>query len=193
MGGALTDAEPYPWLGLTPRPDFLVAMQEAYEAGGASAAGWFLVLDVDRLKRINDTFGLPSGDAVLARVARTLKGQCEAPALTARYGGEEFIAWYPGADEARARVLAERLRLAFAAERVPLAEARALTHPEDLADDLAGTSFTLSIGLAPRLPTDEAWQDALCRAEHALGEAKNQGRDRCLVETRPRPWADPAR
>jgi diguanylate cyclase (GGDEF)-like protein len=169
--------EPYPWLGLTPRPDFLARL----EAGFPAEAGWLVAFDVDRLRRFNDDLGSVVGDALLDRAARALRGACAPPVVAARVGGEEFMAWLPGADEAAARALAEGVRAAFAADRFGPDEAFALAGLSAAAAALTAARPTLSAGLAARRAGDVAWRDVLDRAEAALGEAKAAGRDRAIV------------
>lgn len=78
-----------------------------------------LLLDLDRFKRINDTFGHLAGDAVLKEVAATLSEQLEPGMVLGRYGGEEFAILLPGCtDLAQAKRVAERLRVAVEARLV---------------------------------------------------------------------------
>lgn len=79
-----------------------------------------LMFDVDYFKRYNDTYGHVSGDACLRRVAEALQDSLERPAdLAARYGGEEFVALLPDTDPHGARMVAERIRAAVMALRIP--------------------------------------------------------------------------
>jgi diguanylate cyclase (GGDEF)-like protein len=71
-----------------------------------------LVLDVDHFKKVNDTFGHPAGDAVLAKLAGCLQGQVRPIDVVGRLGGEEFGVLLPETDLPNAAVLAERLRKA---------------------------------------------------------------------------------
>ncbi len=69
-----------------------------------------MFLDVDRFKRINDTYGHQTGDDVLVRVASLIKTQVRACDIAARYGGEEFIVALPATSLQSAHEIAERLR-----------------------------------------------------------------------------------
>jgi diguanylate cyclase (GGDEF)-like protein/PAS domain S-box-containing protein len=69
-----------------------------------------LLLDVDRFKHYNDTFGHPAGDQVLRTVGRLLQSSVRNIDFVARYGGEEFVVLLPNTDAAGALILGERLR-----------------------------------------------------------------------------------
>jgi diguanylate cyclase (GGDEF)-like protein/PAS domain S-box-containing protein/putative nucleotidyltransferase with HDIG domain len=74
-----------------------------------------ILLDVDRFKQFNDTFGHPAGDAVLKKVAEVLTEMARATDVVARYGGEEFVIVLPETDAEQAQAAAERFRSAIAA------------------------------------------------------------------------------
>ena len=69
-----------------------------------------MLLDVDKFKQYNDTFGHPAGDQVLREVAKILQFSSRQTDLVARYGGEEFVVIMINTDEANSTVLAERVR-----------------------------------------------------------------------------------
>jgi two-component system, cell cycle response regulator len=69
-----------------------------------------LMLDVDHFKPVNDCWGHPAGDKVLAQIAHVIREQCRESDIPIRYGGEEFAVLLPGADVAEAAVVAERIR-----------------------------------------------------------------------------------
>lgn len=73
-----------------------------------------LVLDLDRFKTINDTYGHPLGDRVLCKVAETLRSVTRAADLCVRLGGDEFVVLLPGATLDEAKDCAERIRQALA-------------------------------------------------------------------------------
>ncbi|MFM4718177.1 GGDEF domain-containing protein [Aeromonas bivalvium] len=127
-----------------------------------------LLLDLDRFKRINDTFGHLAGDAVLKEVAASLAEQLEPGMVLGRYGGEEFAVLLPRCEGAgQAREFAERLRLAV--------EARLIKSPtsEELLE------VTVSIGVAMMQPS-ESVESLLNRADERLYQAKVAGRN-CVV------------
>lgn len=125
-----------------------------------------MLIDVDHFKQINDRHGHPSGDAALQWLARIADAHVAEAGLAARYGGEEFAAVLPDAEAERAAALAERLRLAIAAE--PFRE-----------DDLTLT-ITVSIGLATS-HEGEGSKSLLRRADEALYAAKANGRNRAYL------------
>ena len=127
-----------------------------------------LLLDLDRFKRINDTFGHLAGDAVLKEVAATLAEQLEPGMVLGRYGGEEFAILLPNCAElAQAKRVAERLRVAV--------EARLVKSPTS--DELLEVTVSIGLTLALR---GEGVEDLLNRADECLYMAKMAGRN-CVV------------
>ncbi len=125
-----------------------------------------VLMDIDHFKAVNDTHGHPIGDHVLARVAQALQDSLRVEDLLARIGGEEFLAILPDADLAQIRVVAERLRAAVEALRVPLPGSD------------TPLTVTLSLGVAMLEDRDDAAVDALHRVDRALYCAKDDGRNR---------------
>ncbi|MFP4130731.1 MAG: diguanylate cyclase [Thiohalospira sp.] len=122
-----------------------------------------LLFDLDLFKRINDTHGHLTGDAVLADFARVLRGVCDRDCLLARYGGEEFLVALPGRDAADARGLAETVR-AETRERGVASE------------DGTAVGYTVSVGVA-QVAEGEDVVELLSRVDQALYQAKEGGRD----------------
>ena len=81
-----------------------------------------LLMDLDRFKRVNDSFGHSAGDVVLEHVARTISSSVRAGDTVGRWGGEEFLAILPDADETQTRLMAERCRVLVRNSSVPVAE-----------------------------------------------------------------------
>lgn len=125
-----------------------------------------LLMDLDRFKRINDSFGHGAGDIVLEHIARTLSSSLRAGDTVGRWGGEEFLAILPDADETQTRIMAERCRVLVRNSSVPVAEAT--------------VSLTMSVGatILRRSDTDDT---LLRRVDRALYHSKNDGRDRTTV------------
>jgi diguanylate cyclase (GGDEF)-like protein len=120
------------------------------------------VVDIDHFKAVNDTYGHAAGDRVLAEVAASLREHLRAEDHLGRLGGEEFLALLPDADAEAAGAATEKLRAEAAALRV-------VYEGVELA-------VTVSIGWAAW--DGEAPDELLRRADVALYEAKNAGRDR---------------
>jgi diguanylate cyclase (GGDEF)-like protein len=76
-----------------------------------------IFLDVDELKRVNDTYGHLAGDALLRQVANALTEAVRGQDLVARYGGDEFVVLLPGTPPERATVVAQRIREAIGRHR----------------------------------------------------------------------------
>ncbi|MBJ2149706.1 sensor domain-containing diguanylate cyclase [Paracoccus sp. IB05] len=124
-----------------------------------------LMIDLDRFKLVNDTFGHPVGDIVLKTVATTIQSSLRKSDALGRLGGEEFAVLLPGADATGALAFADRLRNEIATRKLA---------------EIAGANVTLSIGIADHRAGEsrDAW---LARADHALYAAKTTGRNRCIV------------
>ena len=131
------------------------------------------ILDIDFFKRINDQHGHDIGDAVLREVAATLQRHIRKSDLLARIGGEEFALVMLGTQPPGAWVVLERLRHAVAALRIPAG------------GQLIGC--TISIGITDRVETDVDWPMLYKRADTALYEAKERGRNRVVEAAPPEP------
>ena len=125
-----------------------------------------LLLDIDFFKVINDTHGHAAGDAALVQTARVLTETVRGSDVVCRYGGEEFLVLVPETDAQGAHALAEKIRLAVSAKL--------------FGDGGLGFPLTLSAGVAELRP-GESGNDMIARADLALYQAKQRGRDR--VET----------
>jgi two-component system cell cycle response regulator len=129
-----------------------------------------LMLDIDHFKRINDRYGHPAGDSVLAEVGRVLQTRMREYDLVARYGGEEFVILLPEADLAAAKQVAESLRETVAAISIPT--------------DQGVIRPTISCGAVALTSPESGVEDLVRRADAALYEAKQSGRNR-VVATNP--------
>lgn len=122
----------------------------------------FIIMDIDRFKRINDAHGHLTGDRVLRSFADAMAAQLRPYDLFGRIGGEEFAVLLPDVDEAGALEVAQRMRAAAAA---------------DLVDETV--SYTVSIGLTAQIPDEHTSLDALYKqGDAALYRAKEAGRNR---------------
>ena len=125
-----------------------------------------LLLDVDHFKRFNDTYGHRVGDLVLRLVARLLSENVKGRDTVARHGGEEFAILLTGATAAAAVSVAQQLCTALASKSLVVK------------DKAHGSgAVTVSIGVAQVQPGETA-SALLERADHALYQAKRDGRNR---------------
>jgi len=108
--------------GIKTRRFFWEALSSEWKRASRSGRPFSVVLiDLDKFKDVNDTFGHLEGDLVLARVGRLLEQRCRQSNVVARYGGDEFIILMPETTAEQAHSLAERLRL-WLAQDAMLAE-----------------------------------------------------------------------
>lgn len=123
-----------------------------------------LMLDVDHFKVINDHYGHAIGDRCLNRLAQLIMNNLQPSQRLFRYGGEEFVLLVSGS-AAEAQALAERLR-------------SEVEHTQLIREAM----ITVSIGIATKYSQEKlrAW---MRRADDAMYEAKQQGRNRCCVAT----------
>ena len=131
------------------------------EASVGNSALTVIVIDVDHFKRINDNFGHATGDAVLTAIAAALRDHAGKYSLVARLGGEEFIVVLPGSDIHLGVSKSEQLRALI----------------EDL--EPSGLLVTASFGVA-QLRVGESYENMFSRADSAMYEAKQDGRNRVV-------------
>lgn len=124
-----------------------------------------LMLDLDHFKKVNDTHGHQVGDLTLQKLVQVCRGILRQEDLIGRLGGEEFAILLIETGREKAFEAAERLRVAIAATEVPLEKAPPLR-------------FTASIGVASLEEHDPSFEAMLKRADQALYQAKNAGRNR---------------
>ena len=170
---AVTD----PLTGLYNRRYALPHLERVSEHARKSGRRFAVMLaDLDRFKRVNDTYGHAAGDAVLVEVARRLRENLRGVDLIARIGGEEFLIAMPETSRSKACVAAERLRKIM----------------KDIPVRVPGTnqaiSVTMSIGIAmgpskkPEGDADTTSVEVLMReADKALYASKSEGRDQVTV------------
>lgn len=129
-----------------------------------------LIIDADRFKQFNDTYGHARGDEVLKLLARVIERAARRPSdLGARYGGEEFALVLPETEGMGAMKVAESIRSEFATESLSLVPG-------------ANLACTVSIGVKSLAPTaTDTVQDLLLSADAALYEAKRAGRNRAVL------------
>ncbi|WP_232278322.1 MASE4 domain-containing protein [Paenibacillus sp. 481] len=136
-----------------------------------------IMLDIDYFKRYNDTYGHQAGDECLRQVAQAIRETGEWPSgVVARYGGEEFAVILPRASAEEAAAVAEAVRHAVEALKLPHSASS------------VSTVVTCSLGIATELPqlstheADESGTGLLVqRADRALYAAKQAGRNRLVI------------
>lgn len=130
-----------------------------------------LLIDIDRFKEYNDTFGHLEGDKVLVRFSQILKSCLRANDSAYRYGGEEFTVILPETGAEEARTVAQRIRATLEAE---------IFHPR------SGTPVhkTISIGVTEYCPR-ESLEAFVRRADQAMYRSKEAGRNRVSVIVSP--------
>ncbi|MEW6365954.1 MAG: response regulator [Acidobacteriota bacterium] len=126
----------------------------------------FAMLDVDRFKTVNDTYGHHAGDRVLKSLSRLLQERMRKSDVIGRYGGDEFALIFTGSDAASAVAVLDRIRSGFALVR-------------HMAPDGSQFSVTFSAGVA-ELSGDDDHVSLAAAADKALYQAKNSGRDRVV-------------
>lgn len=147
----------------------------ATRAHSSSTAFCVMLVDIDRFKAVNDTYGHATGDAVLIEVARRLRDNLRARDMVARIGGEEFLIALPDTTLVEARRAAERLRAAICAG------------PVATAPDGRPVNSSISIGMAMGARTDThagentSVDQLIAIADAALYASKAEGRNQVTL------------
>lgn len=144
-----------PWMALARRPGQPTAL---------------VLFDLDQFKRVNDSYGHPAGDVVLATLAAACKRQLRDSDVLGRLVGVEFAILLPRTGEQDALMVAERMRAAIEAQRVKT--------------ERAMISLTASFGVTTVRP-DDSNVTLLARADEALRAAKAGGRNRVELAAPP--------
>lgn len=156
-----------PLTGLNNRRQFAALASHALsrsERDGSPVA--LMLCDVDHFKLVNDTHGHGVGDDVLVAVARVLADNMREQDILARWGGEEFLALMPACSPEAAGDMAERIRAAIAAAPLDVGTMQ--------------LALTLSFGVA-QVRGNADLRAAIARADAALYQSKDQGRNRVNV------------
>ncbi|EKO3674166.1 GGDEF domain-containing protein [Vibrio metschnikovii] len=148
---------------------------EASRSARSSSDCALILLDIDHFKRINDTFGHPTGDRVICALADLCVNQSREIDLVARLGGEEFAVILPDTNITDAKNLAERIR----------------KHVEDISvtgDAGEIVKWTISLGVSSlpesrssRYTTEIVMEMFIKKADNALYEAKKKGRNQTVL------------
>ena len=146
------------------RRSFIINANTEYERSRRNQLPFsVLFLDIDYLKKINDTFGHAMGDTVIKEITRFCKSKIRDIDIIGRIGGDEFGIMLPECDLARAKQKAERLRQGMSEHIIP-----------GISDEI---QVSTSIGVASLLPSDKDAFDIISRADENLYEAKRNGRN----------------
>ena len=130
-----------------------------------------VMLDIDHFKSINDTYGHLFGDTVLASLAEALRGETRRQDVLGRYGGEEFLIILPETTGEKAAGLMERCRKKIAA----------MSYTGDT--ESSPVSVTISVGITELTGDDHTIKDLIGRADRAMYQAKQEGRNRVKIIT----------
>ena len=142
-----------------------VAKREMYRSIRYQKDLCIIFFDLDNFKQINDTYGHSVGDVVLKSLATSIKPLLRGSDILARWGGEEFIILLPETSSEGGMILAERIRTMVAETSYELPR-----------------SVTISLGVAQRHPEDTQIDNIIERADIAMYQAKNKGKNCCVLE-----------
>ncbi len=142
--------------------ELALAQREAYPIS-------LVMVDVDKLKRINDTYGHDAGDLVLQKISGVLIENTRASDILCRMGGDEFLLVMPGLSAEDSYHWAERLRMKLQLALLPPEESQIYSQ------------VTLSIGIAVFPEHGLTSHQVILAADHAAYQAKASGRDRVVV------------
>lgn len=163
---SLTDA----LTGLSNRKAFDQALELVKQKYAQQAKPFSLVIgDIDHFKKFNDSFGHLVGDKVLKFVGKTIKSCVKGKDMAARFGGEEFVVLLPDTNHAGAKAVAENIRKAISRNNL-----------KDHRKNESYGKITISLGVA-QFKGSETTQDLLNRADKALYQAKESGRNRVEI------------
>lgn len=127
------------------------------------------MIDIDHFKKINDTYGHQSGDAILKQLAEIIQSSIRKSDVSARYGGEEFIVLMPESPPDKAFIAAERIRK------------KVEEHAFVIDVEPGYINITISIGIAGFVSYMTTKEDFIEQADRALYTAKQTGRNRVCM------------
>jgi len=127
-----------------------------------------MMLDLDKFKKVNDTYGHPAGDRVLQQSARIILQRIRNCDFAARYGGEEFVVILPETSEENSVTIGERIKDTIAQHTFNLPDGKDIR-------------ITISIGIASFPANAMTAEKLIERADQALYNVKQTGRNRVCV------------
>ncbi len=155
--------------GLLNRGAFDKALNNLIEQADTNEA-CLLMLDLDHFKKVNDTHGHLIGDSVLKFTGNLLKKHSQPQHFSARYGGEELAIIMPQTSIKEAAKIAEQIRIALENSRL-----KKRNSSESIG------KITVSIGIS-HLKKNDVMEDLIMRADKALYQAKETGRNKVVIE-----------
>ncbi|MBT2287777.1 diguanylate cyclase [Paenibacillus albidus] len=140
--------------------------EEIKDRQSTDFCGTLIVVDIDQFKTVNDTYGHQKGDKILKQVSEIVKSSIRQGDIAARWGGEELAVYLPQLGVQQAVHVAERIRKRVMVETEP--------------------TVTVSCGIAEWSWTDDrvSVESLFYRADMALYEAKNNGRNQVVIDTK---------
>lgn len=147
--------------------------QEVSNAKRQNAPLCGIMTDIDFFKSVNDTYGHAVGDLVLKTIAKVIRGQLREYDIAGRYGGEEFSILLPFTKIEEAKMVAERLRKTIESRVIDISKVNPDSEKKEI-------SVTLSLGIY-EMKSDDNDEDLLKKADKALYEAKNTGRNKVVI------------
>ncbi len=128
-----------------------------------------IMLDIDKFKKVNDTYGHSVGDEVIIHLANEMRNNQRKSDISARFGGEEFVILLPNTDSEGAKIVAQKLR-------------ESVENAKIVYDGTNTLSYTISLGVSQiDLSKNQTIEDGLKESDDALYEAKETGRNKVCV------------
>ena len=150
--------------GILNRRKFFTFSQEMFESHAKMCV---MMIDIDKFKHVNDSYGHHNGDIVLKSVSQTILQSLPEKAIFGRLGGEEFAIALTYEDEIRIKQLADKIRQAVESSAISL-------------DQNNQVHCTISCGIAIKNATTNTLDILLQKADNAMYEAKENGRNRSV-------------
>lgn len=132
-----------------------------------------IMTDIDYFKSVNDTYGHAVGDLVLKTIAKVIRGQLREYDIAGRYGGEEFSILLPFTKIEEAQMVAERLRETIENKIIDISKVNPDAETKKI-------NITMSLGIY-EIKEDDSDDDLLRKADKALYQAKNTGRNKVVI------------
>ena len=158
---------------LNNRRQFEIRLKEQYSISNRQLTPLCAIMtDIDFFKKFNDNYGHSVGDEVLKLTANVIKAELREYDIASRYGGEEFCILLPNTAIDEAKVVAERLRYAVENSKIDI--------KSEKTSRMENISVTISVGVA-QLEAEDMPEDLYMKADKALYDAKESGRNRVVI------------